>query len=590
MSAQRAEADAWIEKENACFQRADYDSALLCLAIADSLAGDDDTIRAYTSGERSVILSNMGRMEDGIEWGRKALSASERINDYETQTILYSSLGVSFRRIGMNDSALVYYNRGIELGMKHDAKDCVANLFNNIAVVYAQTDREREAIDYTKKAELWAKEANDSSEMYSALATRAAILVRQGRYSEAKTAIEPLFETIMRLGRWAITLKCAAPLLTSYVELGMANKAESIINSMQPVLRNATAASIGGRGILEIQGKIYRQRGDFKREMEVFNRIDSLNQQNQSSVPHELLYNKAECYDHLGNTRKALSLMKEAYAACDSLKNSDSSRQLSEFSIRYKTQEKELELAREKEKRATQTLRLLVVIGVLVVVCGILSFVVVLIRYRRKSQKAAYELAIKRRFIEGMEDERTRLARELHDSTCNELLALSMKMNATDNDCLPMVREIRDNVRRISHELMPPRFSTIDLNTVLGEYTTHYPIADCAISYTSTEQADWSKVPENVAYEVYRVAQEALGNAAKHAKAKNIEVSLQLKDNTLQLQISNDGVGEKTENDSHGIGSRTMKDRIEGIGGTIQTRCDDKTYNTLITIQLTKKS
>lgn len=567
-----------MSKEYDYFQKALYDSCLIFLDKADSLAGNDDTVKAYTCAERAVIMGGQGRMAEGIPYAKKSAELSEKIRDYETLINMYSTIGVLYRRLGQSDSAIAYYKKGISISKRVDAKDYVANLMNNIAVLFTQQDRMAEALDYCAQAEHWAKMAKDTSELYNALGCKASVLMRQGKHKAAKDAIEPYFDDIIRTGNIPYTLKCASPLLAAYIELGMTDEAEKQIKRLKPLTGKLEAASIGRMGIYEIEAKLYRKRKEYRKELAVWNLIDSLNRKNQSTAPQELLYNKAECQSKLGNKEEALRLMRQAYEVGDSLKNSNIGRQMSEFSVKYKTQEKELELARVKQEQTEQQSRMYVVVIVLVIVCALFAIFVVYYTYRRRSSYQAHELDMRRRYIEGIEKERARLARELHDGTCNDLFCLSMMISREDSRSLETVKHIRDNVRRISHELMPPRFTEVDIDTVLRDYVEHFPLDNCDIKYAATNDKPWIMVSDNVSYEYYRIVQEALGNIAKHCHPTRIAVSLDLDGKALRLTITNDGVSKDHAHTSAGIGTQTIRDRANSIGGSVRTEKTDNEY------------
>lgn len=573
-----AEAQKLMDEEFELYQRGEYDSAMVCLDMADSLSGANDTVRAYTCAERSTILASTGRMAEAVPFAKQSVEFSKRIGDYETMMNMYSSLGIMFRRLGMNDSALIYYKKGVDIADKVEDKAYVSNLMNSIAVLYTQQDRMGEALAYASKAEHWARTTKDTMELYNALGTRASVLMRQGNYKQSKDLMEPYFGAILATGQAPYILKCATPLLTSYLRLGMMDKAEHLISATKPYVDKMGTAGIGGMGILEGEAKLYNERKEYAKELAVLNRLDTLNQQNHTTQPQELLFQKAECYRNLGDNGKALMLMKRAYEVSDSLKNSGVDKQLSEFSVRYKTQEKELELSVVRQEKAEQQAHLFAAIAALAVVCAAFVTLLVYYFYRRRTAKQERELESHRRFIEGMEDERARLARELHDGTCNDLLELSMKMNAESDANLASVRQIRDNVRRISHELMPPRFADVDICCVLDDYLGSYPLDGCTINFTAQDGYNWASVPSQVAYEVYRVVQEAIGNTVKHAQPTHISVSLGVDGGTLRLRICNDGVASATEKAADGIGSRTMLDRVSSVGGKLRVSVESGEY------------
>lgn len=583
-TAQLAEAEKWAEIEYNCFQAGLYDSCLACLVRIDSLAGNDDTIRAFTSAERATVYGTLGKMRVCVAYAAKSMALAERIGDNEIFLNMCTCAGIAYRRLGLIDSALVYYKKGLRVAEQVEAKDYVASFYNNIVVLYTQCDRWAEATKYLSKQEYWAQQSRDTIECFNVIANKAALLTRQGKYPEAIKVVEPHLNELLAKATPPCLLKAASPLLTAYIHQNKTNEAHALIKQLRPAVEKVGVASIGGIGILENEARLYHQCGEWRKELAVWNLVDSLSDYNQGTPQHEVLYRKAECYQHLGNNEAALQLLRSAYQAGDSLKNSEINKQMSEFSMRFKTQEKEMEAARLKQEKAQLRANMIIALLLLVVVCAVFTTVAIRARYRRRVEEKEHEAAISRRYIAGMEEERSRLARELHDGTCNDLLGLSMLMNREGSSCLAAVRGIRDNVRRISHDLMPPSFSQLTIDSILDNYLNHYPLDGCQVGFSAESSADWHAVSNDVAYQVYRVVQETVGNIVKHSRATFIDVALTLSQQTLQLVISNDGAEGDAPTNSSGIGSSTLADRLTAVGGQYKGSVEDGIYRLEINI------
>lgn len=583
-TAQLAEAEKWAEIEYNCFQAGLYDSCLACLVRIDSLAGNDDTIRAFTSAERATVYGTLGKMRVCVAYAAKSMALAERIGDNEIFLNMCTCAGIAYRRLSLIDSALVYYKKGLRVAEQVEAKDYVASFYNNIVVLYTQCDRWAEATKYLSKQEYWAQQSRDTIECFNVIANKAALLTRQGKYPEAIKVVEPHLNELLAKATPPCLLKAASPLLTAYIHQNKTNEAHALIKQLRPAVEKVGVASIGGIGILENEARLYHQCGKWRKELAVWNLVDSLSDYNQGTPQHEVLYRKAECYQHLGNNEAALQLLRSAYQAGDSLKNSEINKQMSEFSMRFKTQEKEMEAARLKQEKAQLRANMIIALLLLVVVCAVFTTVAILARYRRRVEEKEHEAAISRRYIAGMEEERSRLARELHDGTCNDLLGLSMLMNREGSSCLAAVRGIRDNVRRISHDLMPPSFSQLTIDSILDNYLNHYPLDGCQVGFSAESSADWHAVSNDVAYQVYRVVQETVGNIVKHSRATFIDVALTLSQQTLQLVISNDGAEGDAPTNSSGIGSSTLADRLTAVGGQYKASVEDGIYRLKINI------
>lgn len=548
------------------------DSALTLLDSVLNLNGIDDTVHAMAVGEKANNMLILGRMADALPLCRQAISEGERIGSDEVLINQYSTCGIVYRRLGLADSAMWAYQHGIEVSKRVGLKDYVANLYNNIAVMFVETDRLKEGISYAEEATRWATEAKDTVELFSALATKASALLKQNDYKGARHTIVPHFDEILGTGSTPLALKTASPMLQSCIKLGLIDEADSYLRKLQPVMQKVEPASNGSLGILEIEAALMHAQHNYKGELALWNRIETLCKTNQGVPQQRIMWSKAECMRLTGNTNEALRYMREAYNIADSTKNSDVNRQLSEFSVRYNTQQKELQIVKLNQEKATERARLMTVVLVLAVTSMLLAFGIVLILYKRRIANQRYELNLRRKYIEGLESERARLARELHDGVCNDLLGLQILMTTSDKEqTIPILKDIMIGVRQISHDLMPPRFAHADIAKVAADYVTHYPLANCKINFHATDTERWQHIDQAKAFEIYRIVQELMGNIAKHANAHIINVYMTYeKWGQIVLEVENDGAQPQLKDSTNGIGLYTTTDRVLGMNGEIK--------------------
>ncbi len=545
------------------------------LPLLDSVIGNihaDDTVRAMAKAEKANTLLVLGRMREALPACRQAISEGERLRNDEILINQYSSCGVIYRRLGLPDSALWAYRKGIDVAKRVDAKDYVANLYNNIAVVYVETDRYPEGVDYADTAAKWAHEAGDSVELYSSLATKSAALLRQKKYVQAANIISSEFESIMRLGSMPLILKTASPMLSAMLKSAQLDSARHYMQLIEPVLANVPPESNGALGIFETRAQLFHAQGEWKKELQMWYRIDSLSQKNRGVPEARILSSMADCLQHLGRTDEAYKMLCRAYATADSLKNKDVDRQLSEFSVRYKTQEKELQIERLRSEKAEQRVRLMIIVWSLALLVILLTAIVVFVLYRRRLTRQKHELKLRRSYIEGLESERLRLAKELHDGVCNDLFAIQMLMATGSDTCVDRLTVITQNVRQISHELMPPSFDKCDILTIITDYVKNYPLSHCETVLTCSAEDALRRLDRLKAFELYRILQELLGNVARHSSAHHLKVAIEEECGRLKLTVENDGTHSQTaEGVGSGIGVRTTAERVRSLKGDIRT-------------------
>lgn len=215
-------------------------------------------------------------------------------------------------------------------------------------------------------------------------------------------------------------------------------------------------------------------------------------------------------------------------------------------------------------------------------------------RYLRRHSQEESEIKQNKRFLEGMEQERSRLAKELHDGVSNQLFAIEMKLG-DDNDAEQarrMITESREQVRRVSHELMPPEFTHTHLGEVIEDYMREMDgTAGCAMHFESSVSDDrYRAIPPEHSLEIYRIVQEAVVNAVKHSNASDIYVVTQDDGDTMTIRITDNCKDNGTSDiqGSHGIGWRTMSQRAALVGGTLTI--SRTPYGTVVMLRYIKKA
>lgn len=209
---------------------------------------------------------------------------------------------------------------------------------------------------------------------------------------------------------------------------------------------------------------------------------------------------------------------------------------------------------------------------------------------RRRAEQEAQHLG--GRILTAQEDERRRLARELHDDVTQRLAALAIdaaKMQSdggsTGGNALETIRErlvgLSEDVHALSYRLHPSVIDDLGLVAALrvecNRVACQEPIrVDFDVRDVPT------KVPSNMGICLFRVAQEALRNVVRHSRASKVEVSLQAKDGGITLAVRDDGrgLGESSAYKRASLGLASMRERVRLVGGKLDivSRPNQGTY------------
>lgn len=206
---------------------------------------------------------------------------------------------------------------------------------------------------------------------------------------------------------------------------------------------------------------------------------------------------------------------------------------------------------------------------------------------RTESEKL--RVALLRKIVRAQEDERKRIAREIHDHIGQQITGLKLilqilldqyqadaKLTEQITGLQSIAKQIDSDVDFLAWELRPSVLDDLGLVAAMKKYIADWSKQfNIPAEFTLIGLGKKKLLPE-IEINLYRIGQEALNNTAKYAKANNVAVSLQKRDEMITLIIEDDGIGFEptakailTGND-RGMGLLGMKERAELVGGNIE--------------------
>lgn len=188
------------------------------------------------------------------------------------------------------------------------------------------------------------------------------------------------------------------------------------------------------------------------------------------------------------------------------------------------------------------------------------------------------ELVQKRQEL-AVTQERSRLARDLHDSAKQLALAASFQIATARQlferdprgaatsleEAENLVDKVRIELTDLIHELRPPQMNGRDFNEVMRTYAAEWAHSSGIGVQLDIEEVE--ELPLETEEALYRIMQEALANVARHSSAERAFIKLQQHDGEVQLSVRDDGLGFEKDLSSSGLGLFSMQERAEAIGG-----------------------
>lgn len=467
-----------------------------------------------------------------------SLRIAEKYNDPPTIATNINNLSATFMETENYAEAEKYALKSISLYEKTTDHKGLANSYNSLANVYYMLEKDSLSLSFFEKSLVQRRLAKDTVGLFKGYKNLGSIHFEMGDTLEG---IKFLKESI-----------------------------QFISNPSDSLLWFSAYLSLA-----QMYGRVH----DFKNARFYFDKAELYRKTSRDfSKLEDYYYSLSEYYRDIGDFRSALATHEKYVIYRDSVVNQEKNGQLAELNIRYETdkqqqmiQEQEFEIARKNYWLTGGAIFLLLAGG-----AAYLLYRNVQYRRVKKLQEEVFlqkELAAEALF-EGEQNERIRIARDLHDSIGQQLSAVKMKLNA-----MPAGQAVEDaagfldgaikEVRHISHNLLPEslQFGWVsaleemcEKMTVKGGPQITLSVDDYSRQYIFSKQQELS---------IYRIIQEIISNTVKHAEAANIFISISGSDNSFFINTSDDGKGMDTSlvARSSGIGWKNIAARVNMLRG-----------------------
>ena len=353
------------------------------------------------------------------------------------------------------------------------------------------------------------------------------------------------------------------------------------------------------RSIADTRLKIAYVKYQFGQLREAIELVDSASHFYQSGVDlknHLLaLKLKGQILSGLGRYEESSACLNRSLHLQDSLNDLIYNEEVKTIQTKYETAKKENEIQEQKliiEQKTKQRIVALSIVGLL----GLLTLGLIGIIFQNKKRKSV-EVKLKNQkikeleqknkilglssLIEGQETERIRIAKDLHDGLGGILSSVkahygkikeefrAVKNMQVYDRAQAMMDEAVDEVRRISHNMMPPMLRINGLAAAVSGF-----LENVASSHNMKLVLDIrnleERIDENKALFIYRIIQELTNNVIKHAEASEIQFQMIRLDNQIQIIFEDNGKGfDYDAEDTSGVGLRSINSRVDYLDGEI---------------------
>ncbi len=519
---------------------------------------------AYACNKLGALYSGQGENDLALKQYIKALELWEELKD--TANIFKPTLNIAwiFYRLNQNYKAQTYNNRALELAKAVKDKRSIGYALNNRGIYLTALGKY-----YRLKADTVAEMKqlySDSAEYYEGQIIE--------NYEESLSLAKSIDDrrSVMRV---LVNLAKAYSNRGSYNEalkLGKeAEKLENEIGDVNLIIMNSVNLSDAYRNLGK--GKMSEKYGLKALELASNNKMSA-----QITAAHNELH---KTYKMLGRFKDALVSHEAINTYILKTSEENTTKVIADAEARYQNVKKQNEILDQRNEilslenrnsKIKKQRNSILGIGLIVLIVGFFISKLNKLRKDRNDKKAFAEA-----LIFAQEQERKRIAQDLHDGIGQTLLMIKKQMDSSLDTSLEnqkMISETLDEVRSISHDLHPFQLEKFGLLTAVKDMMEKFTrVSD--VFMTNDIDLGEHKLTDKQEINIYRVIQEALSNIIKHSEATAAKVEMSIVNNILTCQIMDNGKGfdhEVTLAKSKSLGLKTMFERIATLNGKFKMK------------------
>ena len=530
----------------------------------------------------------------------------------------------------------------------------------NLGVAYGYEGNVDKEIEYVAKTIPIAQQMGDKMFVANGNTNLAIKYNNMARFDKAYEMFEISQEQFKEIGEPEDILYHSLSFATSLAQMDSLDRMKSVLDIAKTNLDKIPNSFYEGLYFGEL-GFYYGRSGKFDKALKALDRSSEYYKDHKSNYYFKLLYQRyADIYDKMGDFKKAkaytlkyinftdeehsvndkvgsyyklakyeaglnryqqaYNYLKEYVTALDSVRASELENDMQELEIQYKTATKEkeiLSLKNEKsetalalEKKKSQNYMLWAIASVLslILFIGYYGYNSQLRKARKKEQQQETEVSTLKQeqqnqlfsaMIEGQENERKRLAIDLHDGLGGRLSGISLNLSKLDKDepkeypkaqLKKVMKDLDDaltELRTIARNMMPETLVKFGLKAALKDYCSSRSGNETKVTlqFYGSEQG----IDLNQQVTMYRIMQELINNAIKHAKASEILVQFIKDDTKIDITVEDNGIGFKEEtlvDKEDGMGISNLKTRVAYLKGNIEFH-SEVNEGTTVNVQIT---
>ncbi len=529
-----------------------------------------DTVReARTLGNIGNAWLHKKDRATAIEYYLKAARIWETCSNQQYLTLLYSNINALLDEQKEHTRALEFGNKAIALAKKSGDDYSLVSGLVNLSTTYSHLGQHEKEYELLEQALPLAKKNEDLDQIATTYHNMGDYFFKQEKFSSALEKYLESYSYVKQMGNKYHLCEICTVLAMAYHKLNQGDKALQYILQAEQL-----ANEVGVRTKLK-----------------------------------EIYLTRAEIEEKAGNYKLASVYYSKTLTVSDSLFKTEASEKVAEAEAKYQNEKKQQEIARLEKDAQIRSLTIRQKSTLNYILIGSLATLLILgflgyrnLRHRQQLAKQQDELQQQRirelekdrqlvavdSMLKGQEEERSRLAKDLHDGLGGLLSGVKFSLtNMKDNfivtpdnmavfeRSLDMIDTSIKELRRVAHNMMPEMLTKFGLDEALKEYCNSVNATNLITVKYQSMGLDM-RIEKSSEIIIYRIIQELLNNIMKHAAATEAMVQLIKDKGRLSIIVEDNGKGFDTASlkDKKGAGLTNIRSRVDYLKGRLDIHAE----------------
>lgn len=511
--------------------------------------------------ERSNVSKNLGDYKATVDNQLKASVIFEKLGKTASLIVAYSNLASFYKQIGEFEKQEYYARKALEVARTTKRQDDYFKAYFHVAFALSQQNHYKEAKLYIDSAKMNFVPTQPVDVIVSYYLIRGLIEMNLNLLEEAYTSFNESYKA-------AIANKAIYSIIQSRLQLSRVLTMQKKFKEAKPLLEQS-----------------YKEAFESKNPIQIEIALDYM----------------ARFYEESGDLKNGLKYYKEYKEIADSLASAQNKAYATEQEVKFETAKKENQISQLEAEKKIQALRLKEknIWNYILAASALIAVIIALLSYRTFSQKrklqqlrineleAEKQLTATEAVLKGEEQERTRLAKDLHDGLGGMLSGIKYSFNTMKGNLImtpenaqafersmDMLDSSIREMRRVAHNMMPEALVKFGLNAALNDFCNDINQTGALQIHYQSIGMDNSVIDQTTSITIYRIIQELINNTLKHAQAKNAIVQVSKNENGISITVEDDGKGFDTSllTRSKGIGWSNIQNRVEFLKATMDVQ------------------